>query len=201
MIMDGFSDKLSQHFASSQDMINANTQAEMAQTEKLQNEVKSLIGTISGLEEKINNINIQPGTAAEVDLGGVTEQLTGATDKLETHIHKENVRVYRNVQASLVDELNKQTEHVDETLTGNNQKILDELKNNTDILGAMLGVLNDQQKSQGQAISGMAAQMNAMEDSVKKSVRNRALLPLQIIMLIIVLGELAINVLLTLGYL
>ena len=69
------------------------------------------------------------------------------------------------------------------------------------MLSAMLETLNEQQKSQGQAVSGMAAQLNAMEESVNKKIRNRALLPIQLIMLILILGELAINVLLTLGYL
>ena len=81
------------------------------------------------------------------------------------------------------------------------QQIFDELKNKTDMLSAMLETLNEQQKSQGQAVSGMAAQLNSMEEAVNKKIRNRALLPIQLIMLIILLGELAINVLLTLGYL
>ncbi len=196
--MDGFSDRLSQHFASSHDMINANAQAEATEVEKLQNEVRSLVAALGEMQEKLGEVGT--GTA-EVDISGISEQLSGMSEKLETHVHKENVRVYRNVQAALSDELGKQAEQVNEQLSSNNQLIFEELKNKTDMLSAMLETLNEQQKSQGQAVSGMAAQLNEMEESVKKSIRNRALLPIQIIMLVILLGELAINVMLTLGYL
>jgi len=201
--MDGFSDRLSQHFSSSQEMINANSQAEATEAEKLKSEVNRLMTTLQELETKMSSMG--QGGAAEVDISGISDQLGGLSEKLESHIHKENVRVYRNVQASLVDELGKQSEQVNEKLgeqlSSNNKQILDELTEKTDMLSAMLETLNEQQKSQGQAVSGMASQLNNMEESVKKSIRNRALLPLQIIMFVIVLGELVINIMLTLGYL
>ncbi|MCR5595341.1 MAG: hypothetical protein K6G12_05810 [Lachnospiraceae bacterium] len=201
--MDGFSDRLSQHFSSSQEMINANSQAEATEAEKLKSEVNRLMTTLQELETKMSSMG--QGGAAEVDISGISDQLGGLSEKLENHIHKENVRVYRNVQASLVDELGKQSEQVNEKLgeqlSSNNKQILDELTEKTDMLSAMLETLNEQQKSQGQAVSGMASQLNNMEESVKKSIRNRALLPLQIIMFVIVLGELVINIMLTLGYL
>lgn len=197
--MDGFSDRLSQHFTSSHDMINANSQAEATEVEKLQNEVRRLVSVLGDMQDKLGEVGT--GATAEVDISGISEQLNGVSEKLESHIHKENVRVYRNVQAALTDELGKQAEQVNEQLSSNNQLIFEELKNKTDMLSAMLETLNEQQKSQGQAVSGMAAQLNEMEESVKKSIRNRALLPIQIIMLVILLGELAINVMLTLGYL
>lgn len=197
--MDGFSDKLSQHFASSHDMINANSQAEATEIEKLQNDVRRLVVSLEDMKDKFGEVGA--AAPAEVDISGLTDQLGGISDKLETHIHKENVRVYRNVQAALTDELGKQAEQVNEQISTNNQLIFEELKNKTDMLSAMLETLNEQQKSQGQAVSGMAAQLNEMEESVKKSIRNRALLPIQIVMLVVLLGELAINVMLTLGYL
>lgn len=208
--MDGFTDRLSQHFASPQEMITANSQAEATEAEKLQSEVDRLTQTLKNIESRIN----AAGTAgaAEIDISGITEQLGGISDKLETHIHKENVRVYRNVQASLVDELGKQSELVNETINANLsennrqmieilQSVTQELQEKTEMLSAMMDTLNEQQKSQGSAVSGMATQLNNMEESMRKSIRNRALLPIQIIMLVIILGELAINVLLTLGYL
>ena len=197
--MDGFKDRLSQRFASPQEMITANSQAEATEAEKFQSEVRALIASIDEMSRKLDKVS--EGGGGPVDISGVTEQLGNVSDKLETHIHKENVRVYRNVQAALTDSLGKQSEAIDEKITTNNQQIFDELKNKTDMLSAMLETLNEQQKSQGQAVSGMAAQLNAMEESVNKKIRNRALLPIQLIMLIILLGELAINVLLTLGYL
>ena len=196
--MDGFKDRLSQRFASPQEMITANSQAEATEAEKFQSEVRALIASIDDMSRKLDKVSEGGGP---VDISGVTEQLGSVSEKLETHIHKENVRVYRNVQAALTDSLGKQSEAIDEKITTNNQQIFNELKNKTDMLSAMLETLNEQQKSQGQAVSGMAAQLNAMEESVNKKIRNRALLPIQLIMLIILLGELAINVLLTLGYL
>ena len=197
--MDGFKDRLSQRFASPQEMITANSQAEATEAEKFQSEVRALISAIDEMSSKLDKVG--EGGAGSVDISGVTEQLGSVSEKLESHIHKENVRVYRNVQAALTDSLGKQSEAIDEKITTNNQQIFDELKNKTDMLSAMLETLNEQQKSQGQAVSGMAAQLNAIEESVNKKIRNRALLPIQLIMLIILLGELAINVLLTLGYL
>ena len=198
--MDGFSDKLSQHFTSAHDMINANSQAEATEIEKLQGDVRRLVSSLENLQEKFGEMGAG-GAPAEVDISGLTDQLGGMSEKLETHIHKENVRVYRNVQAALSDELGKQAEQVNEQISSNNQLIFQELREKTDMLSAMLTTLNEQQKSQGQAVSGMAQQLNDMEESVKKSIRNRALLPIQIVMLVILLGELAINVMLTLGYL
>lgn len=172
--MDGFAEKFTQRFTSAQDIINANGQAEATQVENLQAEVRTLLDT---LEEKMG------------ELGNITPQAPD-TGKLENHIHKENVRVYRNVQASVTDELAKQTESLKE-----------EFENQTELFSAMMETLNEQQKSQGEAIASMAVRMNEMETSVKRTVRRKAVLPLQIIILIVVLGELALNILLTLGYL
>ena len=197
--MDGFKDSLSQRFASPQDMINANSQAEATEADKLQSEVRLLVSSIDEMSKKLDNVG--EISAANVDISGVTDQLGSVSDKLENHIHKENVRVYRNVQAALNESLTKQSETIGEQLGENNQLIFEELKAKTEMLSAMLETLNEQQKSQGQAVSGMASQLNAMEEAVNKKIRNRALLPIQLIMLVILLGELAINVLLTLGYL
>ena len=197
--MDGFKDSLSQRFASPQDMINANSQAEATEADKLQSEVRLLVSSIDEMSKKLDNVG--EISAANVDISGVTDQLGSVSDKLENHIHKEKVRVYRNVQAALNESLTKQSETIGEQLGENNQLIFEELKAKTEMLSAMLETLNEQQKSQGQAVSGMASQLNAMEEAVNKKIRNRALLPIQLIMLVILLGELAINVLLTLGYL
>lgn len=205
--MDGFTDRLSQHFASPQDMINANGQAEATESARLQAEVRGLLNT---LEVKLGELKASEAPAA--DLEGYSAQITGVGDKLESHIHKENVRVYRNVQASVADELSKQTEQLKsefaeitdklgEDFSSKNDIIIQELSEQTDLLTAMMETLNEQQKGQGEAISGMAVKMNNMEKEVKSAVKNRALLAVQIIMFILVLGDLAINILLTLGIL
>ena len=205
--MDGFTDRLSQHFATPQDVINANGQAEATESARLQAEVRGLINT---LEVKLGELKASEAPAA--DMEEYAAQLSGVGDKLESHIHKENVRVYRNVQASVNDELAKQTEELKREfaeiteklgsdLTSKSDIIIGELSEQTELLAAMMETLNEQQKSQGEAISGMAVKMNHMETEVKNAVKSRALLAIQIIMLILVLGDLAINILLTLGFL
>jgi len=195
--MDGFTDRLSQHFSSPQEMIAANGQAEATQVEQLQAEVKALIVT---LNDKISQLSTAeaPSAAATEDYAA---QITGVGDKLESHIHKENVKVYRNVQASVTDELGKQTEALSDEMTRQNQAVLEKLTNQTEMLAAMMETLNEQQKSQGESLSNMAGAVVEMQNTVKKKIRSKAVLPLQIIMLLLVLADLAINVLLTLGLL
>jgi len=183
--MDGFVEKFTQRFTTAQDMITANGEAEATQVEQLQTEVRTLLDT---LDTKMG------------ELSAASEQ-TLDTGKLETHIHKENVRVYRNVQAPVTDELSKQTESLKEELGSQTESLKEEFNSQTELLSAMMETLNEQQKSQGEAISTMAVRMNEMEASVKRTVKRKAVLPLQIIILILLLGDLAINVLLTLGLL
>lgn len=205
--MDGFTDRLSQHFSTPQDVINANGQAEATESARLQAEVRGLIDT---LEVKLGELKASDESAAERE--EYSAQISGVEDKLENHIHKENVRVYRNVQAAVTDELAKQTEQLksefseitdrmEENFASKNDIIIGELSQQTELLSAMMETLNEQQKGQGEAISGMAVKMNHMESEVKSAVKNRALLAIQIIMLILVLGDLAMNVLITLGFL
>lgn len=219
--MDGFKDRFTEHLATPEEIINANSQAELTQTEQLTEEVKQLVGS---LDEKIANMKT---SGAEIDTEGVLTALEGRLgeieEKLENHIHKENVRVYRNVQAALGEELGKQSEqvnvrleeqsrqmntelsrqadHIDEVMSNNNEKLMSELFARTDMLISMMNTINEQQKGVGATVSNMAVQLNDTQEAITKSVKSRALLAIQIVMLILVLGDLAINVLLTLGFL
>lgn len=133
-VMDTFIDKLAQK-RNAQEMIKANMTAEAAKLEQLQNQMKAY----DGLMQEIRKVNLKTAeNAAEVrnvlkecmdklesmqESGGRTvdngEALAEIRVLLEQKfqqsddfIHKENVRVYRNVQAAFVEELNKQTEEL-----------------------------------------------------------------------------------------
>lgn len=132
--MDTFIDKLAQK-RNAQEMIRANMTAEAAKMEQLQNQMKAY----DGLMQEIRQVNLKTAeNAAEVrnalkecmdrletiqpDEGqpeAYGEALTEIRKLLEEKfiqsddfMHKENVRVYRNVQAAFVEELNKQTEEL-----------------------------------------------------------------------------------------
>lgn len=169
--MDGFSDKLSQHFSSPQEIITANGQAEATQVEQLQNEVRSLMSTLDAKIGELQAVELQnndQNKAAE----DYAAQISSVSSKLESHIHKENVRVYRNVQASVAEELEKQTE----------------------CFKGMIERLDNQQHDIREAISNMATVIEDMNDTSIKAAKGKAVLPIQIIILIIALGDLAFNV-------
>ncbi len=132
--MDTFIDKLAQK-RNAQEMIRANMTAEAARAEQLQNQMKAY----DGLMQEIRQVNLKTAeNAAEVQsvlkecmdrLESMQKDEEQAEDYEETltqirnlleekftqsddFMHKENVRVYRNVQAAFVEELNKQTEEL-----------------------------------------------------------------------------------------
>lgn len=132
--MDTFIDKLAQK-RNAQEMIRANMTAEAAKMEQLQNQMQAYDGIMQEIRKvnlktaenvtEVQNVlkecigkleAIQADSGKEADHG---EELAGIRNLLEQKfqqsddfIHKENVRVYRNVQAALVEELNKQTEEL-----------------------------------------------------------------------------------------
>lgn len=128
--MDTFIDKLAQK-KNAQEMIRANAAAEAAKMEQMQKQMK----TYDELMQEIRRVNIK--TAENVDnvrdvlaqcmeklevletesgqAADVEEQLTGIKSLLEERLaqseefmHRENVKVYRNVQAAFTEELEKQ---------------------------------------------------------------------------------------------
>lgn len=166
--MDGFTDSLSQHFSSPQDMINANSQAEAEEMDNL----KDQIGKYEGVLEKLNE------TVSAMDR---------SDGDLQEHIHKENVRVYRNVQAAFIEELAKQNSAIDQKL----DNIAEELEGRIDAqFDARLGTKFDEKLQELKRLA---------ED--KSAFKNKAVLPLQIIIFIAVIADLAINVLKILGIL
>ncbi|MBP3476954.1 MAG: hypothetical protein J6K48_11680 [Lachnospiraceae bacterium] len=132
--MDTFIDKLAQK-RNAQEMIRANTAAEALKMEQMQKQLEAY----DGLLQEIRKVNLKTAeNAAEVQnvlkecmekiekIQSVEGQSDGSAQTLEEikkllqeqfqqsddFLHKENVKVYRNVQAALVEELNKQTEEI-----------------------------------------------------------------------------------------
>ena len=132
--MDTFIDKLAQK-RNAQEIIRANTTAETVKMEQMQKQLQAY----DGLLQEIRRVNLKTAeNAAEVknvlkecmdkldNVQKVEGQSEGSEQMLEEikqlleekfrqsddFLHKENVKVYRNVQAALIEELNKQTEEL-----------------------------------------------------------------------------------------
>ena len=124
--MDNFMDKLAQRLTA-QEMIKANSAADAAELERLQkqlaqydaclqemrklslNNVETTDKITELLNESISKIQSYESNQAEL-LNGLTDKANEFVDKANDFVHKENVKVYRNVQAVVVDETNRQTE-------------------------------------------------------------------------------------------
>lgn len=132
--MDTFIGKLAQK-RNAQEMIRANTTAEAIKMEQMQNQMeqydkvmqeirrvnlktaenavtaqdllKECIEKTEALQQEGKTQEAREESAAE--LKAMLEELFRQSDDF---LHKENVKVYRNVQAALVEELNKQTEAI-----------------------------------------------------------------------------------------
>lgn len=132
-LMDNFMDKLAQKFNAG-DLIKANSQAEalemqrlkeqMQQYDQLLQEMRKLnlknIEVISSVGQltKESLAQVQQKDQEKEDLVAKIQETLEANqkkmelsfDKVEDVVHKENIKVYRNVQASVVEELKAQTE-------------------------------------------------------------------------------------------
>lgn len=132
--MDTFIDKLAQK-RNAQEMIRANMTAETAKMEQLQAQMKAYDDLMQEMR-KVNLKTVENVSEVQTLLkecvekleameaaGDRTEESQKALSEIkdlleekfrqsEDFIHKENVKVYRNVQAALVEELNKQTEEL-----------------------------------------------------------------------------------------
>ena len=133
-IMDSFMDKIAGKLQSSE-VIKANSEAEAKQLDAYKERVAELEKTVAEMRRlnlkcvEINEATTQlvQGAIEKIDAikaeeGGVSKE---DLDKLSEEIHKDGVRVYRNVQASLVEELKQQTEalaiqhaHIEKKLKG-----------------------------------------------------------------------------------
>ena len=113
--MDTFMDKLAQKFTA-QEMIKANSAAEAAELQRTREQVKKYNDCLQEMKQvnddtKAALVQIQETLEAGMDQFKNAEiPLEGLSNEIMDFVHKENVKVYRNVQAVVVDELNKQNE-------------------------------------------------------------------------------------------
>ena len=130
--MDTFIDKLAQK-RNAQEMIRANMTAEAVKMEQLQDQMKAydeLMQEIRQVNLKtVENVTDVQGVLKECmakleameaagrqdddkeqELAQIKELLEEKFRQSDDFLHRENVKVYRNVQAAVTDELNKQTQ-------------------------------------------------------------------------------------------
>lgn len=128
--MDTFIDKLAQK-KNAQEMIRANSAAEAAKMEQMQKQLSAYdevmqeirrvnIKTAENVDnvrdvlaqcmEKLENIETEGEQTEELEkqLAGIKTLLEERLAQSEEFMHKENVKVYRNVQAAFTEELEKQ---------------------------------------------------------------------------------------------
>lgn len=139
--MDTFIDKMAQK-RNAQEMIRANSAAEAAKMEQMQQQITRYDGMMQEQEtrydemmqeirriniktaqnvdqvrdvlaqcvEKLKSIETEGGQTAEMEeqLAGIKTLLEERLAQSEEFMHKENVKVYRNVQAAFTEELEKQ---------------------------------------------------------------------------------------------
>ena len=130
--MDTFIDKLAQK-KNAQEMIRANSAAEAAKMEQMQQQLQAYdevmreirrinIKTAENVDnvrnvltqcmKKLEGIETEGGQAEELEkqLAGIKMLLEERLAQSEEFMHKENVKVYRNVQAAFTEELEKQNQ-------------------------------------------------------------------------------------------
>ena len=130
--MDTFIDKLAQK-RNAQEMIRANMTAEAAKMEQMQNQMKvyddlmqeirqvnlktaqnlsDIQNTLKEYEAKFTGMQADSANGENVEqiLTQLREILEEKFKQSDDFLHRENVKVYRNVQAAVTEELNKQTE-------------------------------------------------------------------------------------------
>lgn len=120
--MDGFKNAMTKEI-DAQAMIDANSAAEVKELDEFKKKAADGEAYIKKSEDGIGRL--------EKDLNGKLSQVSQDT-------HKDCVRVYRNVQASLIEELDKRTE----TLTAK----MDEIQRSQEQLTARLQAAEEQKK-------------------------------------------------------
>ena len=133
--MDNFIDMLTQRF-NSKEAIRANAEADAKQLQQAKEQIAGYEEAVAEMRKLVfkcaeaNEATLQAVQAGieKIESYSAPEQpSTSIADSLkeqEEYIHKENLRVYRNVQAAVVDELKLQTE----TLTEQNAKLEKKVK-------------------------------------------------------------------------
>lgn len=170
--MDTFIDKLAQS-RNAQEMIRANMTAETLKMEQLQGQmqvydelmqeirqvnlktVENVTEVRGALKECIDKLEAMQDAAKqdaarqdadmEQELVQIKELLEEKFKQSDDFLHKENVKVYRNVQAAVTDELKKQTEVLQSEMQSENKKNKNGIGKATLVISiiTMLGVIAD----------------------------------------------------------
>ncbi|WP_044913876.1 hypothetical protein [Butyrivibrio sp. WCE2006] len=189
--MDNIMDKLAGKI-SAQEIINANAAAEAAHREQIENqnrqyeeEINVLRQNAHKLEDRLNNIEIalkdlkKDRDEADVNVqeldNAIRELKNNLSDRLnksDEATHDVGVRIYRNVQAAVIDEQKKQLDEIKEDL-----------------------------KKQMESIRGEFTMLVRQLDSMQRANRakNRGIMPLTVIILIATIANLALVVLRIIG--
>ena len=152
--MDTFMDKLAEKLNAGE-IIRANRAADARELERLQGKAKEyeeclkqleslnqeMKKTITGLSEELKDkaelVAISAHTTAQMQQLGVEE----SEASIKEHVHKESVKVYRNVQAALLEESGKQTQKLEEIkATLQEIKAAQEVKETPGILKGIFGI-------------------------------------------------------------
>lgn len=127
-VMDNFMDKLAQKWNAGE-LIKANSAAEAMELKRLREQMAEYEGILQEMR-KLNLKNVEllessrqlleegikdtKETAVMLQQSGDQKQLADdIINRTEDFVHKENVKVYRNVQAVVVDGLKEQTEGIE----------------------------------------------------------------------------------------
>lgn len=118
--MDTFMDKLAQKLTA-QEMIRANSAAEAEELRKAQEKAQEYETCLNSMVqmnaanaealdklEKVLNLGMDKFQQVELNNDEVKQALKEQNEQYTEFVHKENVKVYRNVQAALVEEIEKQ---------------------------------------------------------------------------------------------
>ncbi|WP_026509460.1 hypothetical protein [Butyrivibrio sp. LC3010] len=189
--MDNIMDKLAGKI-SAQEIINANAAAEAAHREQIENqnrqyeeEINVLRQNAHKLEDRLNNIEIalkdlkKDRDEADVNVQELDNAIRELKDNLSDRLNKSDeathdvgVRIYRNVQAAVIDEQKKQLDEIKEDL-----------------------------KKQMESIRGEFTMLVRQLDSMQRANRakNRGIMPLTVIILIATIANLALVVLRIIG--
>ncbi len=138
--MDSFKDKIAERFGTT-DIIRANSQAEADELKNARARVEDLEKAVSDMRrlnlkcaetneltnqvvaaaiekiEETRNSGLSADASEELaklsaDMTALKESLEKSFKEQEENFHKENVRVYRNVQGAMIDELKQQSEAI-----------------------------------------------------------------------------------------
>lgn len=120
-------DKANEKLGQTAEEVEALTVSKIKETTDIS--IAGINKTLNESLAKIAEIKENPDSMEQLtnDLSDIQSKLEGLFKNLEDYLHTDNVKVYRNVQAAMIEELDKQTTQLREEqgkLTKNNEMML-----------------------------------------------------------------------------